>query len=42
MKKKKKKKCCIQMKTNTKEYNIATNNDKFELITNIHYSLYFL
>ena len=23
-------------------YNIASNNDKFELITNIHYCLYYL
>ena len=30
------------MKINTNENDIALNNDKFELITNIHYSLYFL
>ena len=42
MEKKKEKKCCIQMKINTNGNNIAPNNDKFELITYIHYSLYFL
>ena len=30
------------MKTNTKEYNIATNNDTFEPITKINYCLYYL
>ena len=42
MEKKKEQKCCIQMKINTNENNIAPNNDKFELIINIHYYLYFL
>ena len=42
MEEKEEKKWCIQMKINTNLNNIAPNNDKFELITNIHYSLYFL
>ena len=41
MEKEEEKKCCTQMKINTNTNNIAPNNDKFELITNIHYSLYF-
>ena len=32
---------CIQMKRNTNANNIAPNDDKFELVTNIHYFLYF-
>ena len=42
MEKKKEKKCCIQIQINTNGNNIALNNDKFELITNIHYCLYYL
>ena len=42
MEKKEEKKCCIQTKININENNIAPKNDKFELINNIHYSLYFL
>ena len=38
---KEEKKCCIQMKINTNANNIASNDVKFELITNINYSLYF-
>ena len=29
------------MKTGAKEYNITSNNDKFVLITDIHYCLYY-
>ena len=41
MEKEEEKKSCTQMKIHTNANNIAQHNDRFELITNIHYSLCF-